>query len=120
MNRTSLIVAILFGLIFAASPARARAAQAAVEAGAISASVSGVATASSRALNRSPLTAKPLSQSTSTVVVHTTRPARSTRKTENRGKRPITTAASRAPHQQGHIVSVWPKDALTPSSSSSQ
>ncbi|HEU5341785.1 hypothetical protein [Edaphobacter sp.] len=114
MNRTSLALT-LFAFILGAFP-QARA-QAAVEAGAISASVSGLGTAASRTLHQHPLPTRAIPQPATTA-----RTAHATRTTARRAKASSTvaTAARHTPSKQGHIVGVWPKGALTPSQTSNQ
>jgi len=108
MNRTSAALLVLLGFLFGVS--HRSSAQAAVEAGAISASVSGIATTSSRVLNRHPLPSRTIFPPAT--AVHAARPAHSTQTNASR-KQTIATAANRTSGKQGHVVSVWPKDALT-------
>lgn len=121
MNRIT-VFASLVAFLFGAAPRGACAAQAAVEAGAISASVSGLASASSRSLTRHTVIVSRLPERSTTTVVHRTQPthtkARSSDKTS--GQDAVATAVAHGAKQQGHIVGVWPPNALTKTQPDSQ
>lgn len=113
MRRTALLLASLAVLLLSTTTAKA---QAAAEAGMLTGAVSGLTSATSHKLGVSNLGSKAGGKVTE--VTHTTTPHRAAArhtKTTTAQKNPTTTASATThpTKPQGHIVSVWPPNALS-------
>lgn len=114
MRRTELLLGSLLILVLGSAPTGAWAAQAAVEAG-MASSVSGLTSTSSHKLGVSKTYSR-IDRVSTTATPRRTTARQQKANTAHKKAAPGTasaTAASHSPRQQGHVVSVWPKDALT-------
>lgn len=115
MRKTAFLLASLSVLLLYPTPAKA---QAAAEAGMLTGAVSGITSATSHKLGVSNLGSKAggkVTEVTNTTTSHRTTP-RHTRTTAAQKKTTPTTTASATTHStkpQGHIVGVWPPNALS-------
>ena len=114
MRRTYLLLGTLLVSILGSAPKDIWAAQAAAEAG-MASSISGLASASSHKLDVSKAYSR-IDRVSTTAPPHRTAVRQSKTGIAHKKAEPRAATAAAANHslqQQGHIVSVWPKDALT-------
>ena len=111
MRKTALLLASLSVLVLCPAPSEA---QAAAEAGMLTGAVSGITSATSHKMGVSNLGNKTGGKVTEVTNTHRTTP-RHTRTTAQKKTTPTTTAsaATHTTKPQGHIVGVWPPNALT-------
>ena len=114
MRKTALLLASLSVFVLCPAPSEA---QAAAEAGMLTGTVTGLTSATSHKLGVSNLGNKvggKVTEVTNTTTPHRTTP-RHTRTTAQKKPTATASAATHSTKPQGHIVSVWPPNALTQS-----